>query len=382
MEKIGIITYHSAYNYGSVFQAYATQEALRSMGCSDVEIVNYRPASQLRAYAMYRTSYGVKRFVGDLSQLPLHYKRVLRRKRFEDFIQTYMNLGRVLTEPDEVVTYCRKFNIMVSGSDQIWNKHSLELEGEPWLTMYPYLLEGFDGRKVSYASSIGNMNDKELVKISKQIRLFDEISFREESSSKRVGELLGRSLTTVLDPTLLLTCDQYNGLIDSRVQAPNSNGYILVYCLAGHKLVQNLLLKTREVARLTNRQVIAISPFFSQPFNLGRIHFYPCAGPLEFLAAIDNADAVITNSFHGTAFSIIYNKRFLSITGDGPTDFRKTELLNRLGLLTACCTINEISIERLNMAPCPNDWKAELNIKRTESIEYLHHAIFGSELIR
>ena len=122
MNKIGIITYHSAYNYGSVLQAYATQVAVKKLGF-DAEIINYRMREQKKIYALYRNGFGLKILLKDLMQIPIQGKRIQRIKKFESFINKKLFITKECSTPKEVQTIWEKYSIIISGSDQIWNKH-------------------------------------------------------------------------------------------------------------------------------------------------------------------------------------------------------------------------------------------------------------------
>ena len=201
---IGIITYHSAYNYGSAFQAYATQRAVETLGF-DAEIINYRMLEQRRFYSLYKPfKFGKSAVAKDLLQLPIHAKRKKRQQEFEKFFSGFMKLSKEFSEPKDIAQIWNKYDIVISGSDQIWNKHSCELEHNDWKYMEPYLLKGYAGKKISYASSTASMNDSELNRILPYIKQFSYISMREKSSAERMTKLLGRQVENVLDPTFLL----------------------------------------------------------------------------------------------------------------------------------------------------------------------------------
>ena len=155
--RIGLITYHSAYNFGSVLQAYATQQW---QFFEDVlaPIINYRMEEQKHFYQpLYRMNFGVKTWVKDLLQFPCHRRRLQRTDRFEKFFKQKLLLTEELSRPEEVISQWQQYDVIISGSDQIWNKHSCELEHNDWHYMNPYLLKGFNGRKISYASSVGSL---------------------------------------------------------------------------------------------------------------------------------------------------------------------------------------------------------------------------------
>ena len=102
--KTGVLTYHSAYNYGSVLQAYAMQKALASLNYP-ADLINYRMDEQRRFYQpLYRTNFGVKTLMKDLLQVPCHTKRQLRAERFEDFFRRHLLMTEEFSEPEEVAS--------------------------------------------------------------------------------------------------------------------------------------------------------------------------------------------------------------------------------------------------------------------------------------
>ena len=122
--NVGLLTYHAAYNYGSVLQAYATQSAVQRIGYP-IRIINYRMKEQKRFYGqLYRTCYGWRTLVRDLMLLPVQKKRQVRQERFEQFFHKYLLLTPEANEPEEVKEQWQDFDTLISGSDQIWNKHS------------------------------------------------------------------------------------------------------------------------------------------------------------------------------------------------------------------------------------------------------------------
>ena len=149
---IGLITYHAAYNYGSVLQAYATQSTITDMG-HDVTVIDYRPLEGERYYErLYWRGLGLKSSLADLTMLPVAGLRKKRMRNFERFISTNIHVGqRRYQEPEELNSLADAFDVAVSGSDQIINKHSNELERVDWKYMDPYLLKWANCRKIFVA---------------------------------------------------------------------------------------------------------------------------------------------------------------------------------------------------------------------------------------
>ena len=330
MNKVGIITYHSAYNYGSVLQAYATQVAVKKLGF-DAEIINYRMREQKKIYALYRNGFGLKILLKDLMQIPIQGKRIQRIKKFESFINKKLFITKECSTPKEVQTIWEKYSIIISGSDQIWNKHSLEMDHNDINFMSPYLLKEYSGKKISYGSSIANMSDQELEMILLEIKKFDAISMREVESAKRMTKLLNREITAVVDPTFLLNKNEWinnMGLGEKK----DKDKYILYYSLGGIKPLRENTTVLRKIANKKNLKIKVITPFAYLKLNDEMIEMHPDVGPEEFLELIYNANMIVTDSYHGTILAVNLNKEVYSLCENFGSEFRKTDILKRIGL--------------------------------------------------
>ena len=373
-KKVGVITYHSAYNFGSVLQAYATQKVVQELGY-EVKIINYRMQSQFQYYSMLHFNYGIKTFLKDLLHLPQLNKYITRKKRFEQFISG-MNLTKEFREPEEIYEVIEKIDIFISGSDQIWNKHSNELYCVDWKYMNPYLLSFTNKRKISYASSIVNMSDDELKYIVDKIKDFDKISFREASSCKRFKELFNIESQAVIDPTLLLDHKKWECEVGKIPNDLKQKKYILYYALEGIKKTRLIIPKLKEIAEKYSCKLVVITPLSGFSYGKGIINAID-AGPREFLGLIKNADLVLTNSYHGTLFSVNLGTDFYTLQETESKDLRIKSILSILGLKNRIISeIDEIpdEVEKINFSPV---WE-KLNFYRIESIEFLKRAL-GNE---
>lgn len=372
MNNVAILTYHSAYNFGSVLQAYATQTALARLGYS-AEIINYRLDEQKYFYQrLLRLKYGPKTAIKDLLLLPIAGKRLERARRFEKFILERLVTTREVSTPEQVAELWGKYDVIISGSDQIWSKNSHELRANSWENMDPYLLKGFPGRKISYASSIGSMTDEQLQRILPCVNEFDAISFREVSAAKRMGRMLDRKPETVLDPTLLLDRQDWIDAFDLR---ENGDKYILLYSLRNPQTLRKLLRLTAKLAEQRGCKVRVVAPFAWLPIVNRRIEFHPEYGPVDFLNALYGAEAVVTDSYHGTVLSVNFGKEFYTIGGNGGTKYRMKDALELLGLgMRMRDTLDEISIDSCSAIHYE---MVDERLKRLKekSIDYLRRAM-------
>lgn len=371
MQKIGIITYHSAYNFGSMLQATATEQIVEQITKSQVQIINYRMQEQKNIYALYQKG-GIK---AQLKNALIYLDRKRRKKRennFELFMKRYMTLSDEVNTPEEVYNLFQNYDILVSGSDQIWNKHSNELENNSWDFMYPYLGKNFTGIKISYASSISNMTDTELNKISADIGEFNYVSAREKSGADRLSNLIHKNVVRVLDPTLLINKEQWSKLLNLNSIQKNNN-YILYYSLTGTKTFQRNKEMLKRIAADNNCKVVVISPTLTLQKSSNIFRFHPEVGPKGFLEYLQGALCVITDSFHGTALSVNFHKNFYILNNNGNTDFRKTELLESLGLEDRIVTDNDALQTITEIDYSSSDVK--LSKLKDISLKYLREAL-------
>ncbi len=370
MEKrVGIITFHSAYNYGSVLQAYATQEAIIQLGYN-AEIINYRPAKQKEAYSNFHFHQGIKTMLRDITLLPIYSDRKMKYEKFEEFLEKRLHLTEVRENAERVNELWSSFPIMVSGSDQIWNQHSLELEGTDMKKMYPYLLHGYCGKKISYASSIASKNDNELKKLQPFLEKFSHISMREKSSADIMSNLLQSEIPHVLDPTFLLT---RNDWIERFNLSQKNTRYILYYSLRSMKYFNSIKNDLIRIAKENQCKMILVMPFCYVP-TTEYFEPHPECGPIEFLNLIYNAKLVVTDSYHGTILSVNFGKNVFSVCKNkNASEYRKIDILRLLGIENRIVfNINDISCKNLI------DYHAvyeRLALLRKNSLTYLQNAL-------
>ncbi len=313
--KIGILTFHCAHNYGAVLQAYALQEYLRAKG-HEARIIDYRPQSLVSFYKPFdiRCCLSPKTFISKSLLLPLSMKRAAG---FERFIRT-----RLRPDPLPLEDARNGYDVFVFGSDQIWN---------------PDLLKGFDkvyfgdfkaagGRRlVAYAASMGKTElmppEKEF--LAKAMRPFHAVSVREESLQRLLSSLSGKPVAVTADPTLLLDRPQWDRL--AALPSPRRKPYVLVYQVVAHP---NALRIANRIARQAGGEVVELKA------RLSLLHRspYQCISPEEFVGYFKHAACVVTTSFHGTAFSVIFRRPFCTVRLGTHTDVRSEALLGRLGL--------------------------------------------------
>ena len=293
--KIGILTFHNAYNYGAVLQAYATQEIVKSRG-HEVEIINYHNRKVDMHYVKkfsYRKFYKIPLvLIGKL----FFYKRKLA---YERFINEYLQLTSNVIRSEENVTL-DVYDVILIGSDQLWNKR---LTGG-WDKMYWGDFKTPSGtRKVAWSICMNNidLNEDDILFVKKHLENSDLISVRESDLLSFISGLTTKSVYQTLDPTLVLPSANWENVCHD----VKEKGYIAVYAVQDE---EKAIAYARKIASQQRKSLIIIRSYSKWYFTKENKEF---AGPDDFLSYIRYADMVITTSFHGAVFSVIYQKQFV-----------------------------------------------------------------------
>ncbi|MCD4725096.1 MAG: polysaccharide pyruvyl transferase family protein [Bacteroidales bacterium] len=356
--KVGLLTFHSAQNYGAVLQAYATQEIIKSLEC-DIDIIDYCP-DYLIKQAVFPSlknrpaSIKLKLFTEGLICFYWRYKR---RKGFNNFINSKLHLSPK-KYGNRPFSSNECYDAYVMGSDQIWNiKLAKGFDDAYWGNF----ITKKNAIKVSYAASMSNylLNDNQKQKMFDLLKNFHSISVREEESKHFIYDNFEIDATTVLDPTFLLDKSKWK-IISKRPKLAKK--YVLVYSI---ELRDDVVRIAKSVAKQLNAIVIELTMGVDKNVIVNR---HQTATPEEFVGLFENAECVLTSSFHGTAFSIIYNKSFYSIALDNDKDSRQKTILAKLGLSDRFISRNTTpDFQLINY----NDVNAKLEIIRNESIAFL-----------
>lgn len=297
--RVGVLSlYFRTYNYGAQLQAYALQKAIEKLG-HDCELI---------------------RFMWCREQTVEGYKNVsIDQNAFIDFSNSIPHSKKVY-DADTIRDCTGDYDAFVVGSDQVWGaENSMPLIKRPVMTLS---FAGDDKIKLAYAASLGcNRTSSKIEEVLRSgLRNFDFISLREESAIDYVSELAGKQIMHVLDPVFLITKEEWS----SASVVCDGKPYIFYYTAGGDEKQKNIVDAIKHKLKLPVRQ-------------LGYIKGEKI-GPIEFISMIRHAEYVVTDSFHGTAFSIIFNKPFVSLPVDNvPTDksrnIRIFNLLSHFSLL-------------------------------------------------
>lgn len=275
-------------------QAYALNRFLNE-NIGHCEIIDYYPNNQMTRKNILR------RILGTVKSRVFFRKNKAYRKFSAFQKENYIISPGTYYGDADIKKHFPKYDVLVSGSDQIFN---IMLSGRS--TAY-YLDFDNSTKKISYASSFGreNITDDELELIKTELIKFTKLSVREISAGKIIKEQIGVDCDFVLDPVFLLEKKQWMEL-ESKVKTPLN--YILVYAM---ELTDYLLLALKKVQKKYDLPVVVIYGC-KENHCIDGIEISDC-GPTDFLAYIDNASIIVTNSFHGTALSLIYGKKCVCV---------------------------------------------------------------------
>ena len=321
--KTGLVTFYHIHHYGAFLQAMATQRAVEHLG-SECEILNYYVNQD---NAIFRRIEGVSSVAAD-AHTALHYSALRTRyERFEQFARANLNITPHRYESlEELGRDCPPYDVYLSGSDQIWNPKIF-----PTHRFDPVFFSAFArGRKIAYAPSFGvpRIPDGMDVELRQYLNGFSHLSVREARGQQIIRDAVGREAPVVLDPTLLLRQEDWADLAaEPGVEGP----YILCYCISRPGALEPYIRRLQEETGLPVVQLCGIRQKVHP-----RAQCVLDAGPAEFLGWFRQAAYVCTNSFHGTVFSMQFQKPFF--TAVSPTELAAPEqsriysLLSRLGL--------------------------------------------------
>lgn len=324
--KIGILTYHRAHNYGALLQAYALLKYLKGLG-HQAEIIDYWPKYHEEDYKLI-PYFRSRRLLGKIKAILLliiGYKRTNKRSElYKKFIKDQLNLSEKVLYDNENDLNKIDSDIVVYGSDQIWRRSDY-----PDFKGYSDVFFGASlpkvKRKITYAASMGiiDIDEKDEDYLKKMLLNFDEISVREQDLKVVVETLVERKIQLVLDPVFLLEKNDWIKL-SSISNTIIKEKYIFFYQLT----------PSEEAIQFTNRlkehygyKVIEIRGRV-EPLLFGN-RYMQTQSPIDFISLIQNAEIVVSSSFHGVAFSLLLEKQFYCM-GMKNNSGRVTSLLDSL----------------------------------------------------
>lgn len=344
--KIGIITL-LGNNYGGMLQAYALKNVISNLG---FEVVNLN-------YLLHSKS--------DIKSAIKGIVYIARDKKFKKFKTENFKLSRPIKSSDIINEKEFNMDAYIVGSDQVWNQQIPMRERKIY-----YLDFVKNSKKIAYAASIGRdeILESEKEQIGKYLDDFDYISIREKTGVNLYQPLTKNKIENVLDPTLLLNSEDWD-----KIASKNgiNKDYIFSYTLGAEKEVIESIDKISEILNTGLVEIYYKKQFKNEIKNVNN------AGPNEFVGLVKNAKYVVTNSFHGMVFSILYRKNFW-VFKRGNMNSRIFDLLELLNLTNRIIDLEKIdNIYSINYNESIDYDKVYeiLNTERKKSIQFLHNAL-------
>ena len=370
--KVGVLTFLSRNwntNFGALLHAYALLRQLKNLGV-DSYLIDFTPSTSLpkaAIKALKQKGIGYTLIQG-LSILKQPFKQstsltgrqleAKRKKKTLEFINSQFNLTKPIKNFEDLLNL--EFDVYIAGSDIIWSPKMLNLE--------VYLL-GFvrRGKKVSYAASIAERIPANLCPVyRKHLLTFDRLSVREKTSALYLSECLGFEPEIVVDPTLLFTKEEWEKLCKKPENLPEKP-YVLVYDLYRS---DEIVPRIYKIAEENGLGIICYNYKIARKYKIPSFYDFD---PFEFLWLIKNSEFVIAASFHGTIFSVLFEKPFYSIDPN-LLSCRITDFLEMLSL-DGRFVRDPASINSLSFDIDFSEAKEIIKKRREDSIRFLKEAL-------
>lgn len=382
--RIGIITeYYNSKNYGGLLQAYALNTLLNKS--NKAETISFKKkVTKGNGLNKKKRLFHLLTTVFDGSRFKIEQQKYYRKKHAAQLAEDNRKKIELFTMFEKTIPHTKVYDkdtikdnidkdIFISGSDQVWNPQYLCEE-------YFLSFSKNDEMKIAYAASIGKnrLNRDELDYMIPKIKSFEFISVREKSAKALIQPYINKEVKVTLDPTILLNQNQWN---DIEISPSITEPYLFVYLL-GNNLAHRRIIK--GIAKRLGYKIAFIPHvhmvYEKNDVNFADIEIYD-AGPAEFVGWIKNAEMVITDSFHGCVFSIIYEKKFWALRRTPDSDpnnmnsrlyslFDNLEIENRfledIDLMETKRLLDEIDYMDVN---------EKLNILRQDSLNWLNYAL-------
>lgn len=321
------ITSHDVYNYGASLQAYSLQQFLLENGHEN-EIIDYKPIYSRARYNFWYVSPRYKFsnnkilwFPVCLCLFPKRFRTISRKKSFDLFTKKYLKLTNCRYDDYESLEQADlKADTFIVGSDQVWN--SDHLNGRDQANYLSFVRNG--AKKISYAASFGMDHIKEGYEkmVYDNLSTFDYLTVR-ETHGLSILSSLGLNGKQVVDPTLLHSKEWW----EKRCVNKSSEEYLLVYDFGTSTVIHDI---AKKIATQKGLKIYSINDFTTHDYADVNIND---AGPIDFISFIRGAKYFVSNSFHGTIFSLLFEIPFIVVKRtQGDVNSRMESLLEMVGV--------------------------------------------------
>lgn len=361
MNKVGILTFHSANNFGALLQAVSLQKTIAEYDDVECKLINYEPEFIRKDYSISPfKSRHPKAIVKNILRIPDKFKR---NSKFEDFRRMNIICTEACQSEDIFRHICESFDKIVVGSDQVWNYDLTKRDMH-------YFLPGINSaiKKFAYAASTGgaDFSSNATDEMIRCLQKFDNISVRETTSKDAIQQRVKKkNIEVVLDPVFLMTKEKWMKF----ASGPIKKDYILFFKMGYSNTADPALEFAKKLSKKTGYELLML---WDQEtwFRYRDVKHIGAVGPAEFLRWINEAKCVVTNSFHATAFSIILNTPFYVETEIE----RKDRILNILKIFELEAFALVKGQTKSEMILPQIEWdivNSKLENKRQESLNYI-----------
>lgn len=369
MKNISVLTFQNSDNFGALLQAFALQKTLEKMN-NRVTIIDYHSPNKDYSILSIKKGKKLRNYLIDIYTMP---NKLLKRSNGNKFRKQYLNISEKKFENfNELTELNDHFDFFIAGSDQIWNFENTKFDTT-------YLLDFVKNnlKKISYAASFGvkeiprnfNLANNRLIDLESSyksyLEQFKSISVREYDGKNIISKMINKDVAVVLDPTMLLTAKEWEGYLPEKDEYEE---YILVYSLFSDELMYEKIYKFSQESKLP------VKIIFPAGKKIKKYNFESVKPDiLEFVALFKDSKYVITDSFHGTVFSIMFNKNFWAYNGGASNFSRIDNLLHNLKLENQIITnVSEIDF---NKSIDFNYANQKIIEERNHSIEFLNTSL-------
>ncbi|MBQ8260299.1 MAG: polysaccharide pyruvyl transferase family protein [Clostridia bacterium] len=348
--KVGILTFPNSTSYGATLQMYALYRTVNKLGHS-ASVINYHN-EYMKAY---KHTLGSGSLTARLKRRASYFMHSRLYRNFRSFEKRNMSFlpEKSFSDKSKLVSIGGGLDAAICGSDQVWNPDITDSDLSFFLDFC-----GDRTRRISYAPSFGveSISPELSGAVASELEKFHAVSVREEKGRELVLGMTGKDVPVVVDPTMLVSAEEWSAL--EREYPVGEGGYILYYTIRrSHSLMQFC----RELSARTGLRVIAVGGNFIKSMKTrgSSIEYASDISPEQWLYLVNHARYVVTNSFHGTAFSINFRKDFY-VEFSSATNSRLENITGMLGL--------ESRVVREGMAAEPSDCDYSVAQERLPSL--------------
>lgn len=339
MKKVGLCIVYKNWNYGSILQSYATLLELKKLDI-DYEIIRYEREKDFSFYVSslprlflpdmrYSKMRALKRKVGKKLYKDFAKKDAVRAKVFSDFTKrNFDKFSEIIKDFDTLRKYARKFSSVIVGSDQLWLPSGLDTN------FFNLMFVPDEINKIAYAASfgVGEIPESQKERTITYLNRIENISVRELSGKELIKKLTGRDVPVIVDPTLVINKQLWDASIPNERKVKED--YIFCYFLGNNPEQRE---EARKLSKKIGLKIVTLrhmDEYIPSDEKFGDVAPYD-VGPAEFVNLIRNASYVCTDSFHGSVFSIINHKQFVSFNryGNNSKNSRNSRLDSLFGQL-------------------------------------------------